>query len=245
MIKTLVVFSGCPGSGKSSFINALKSFIKFHSIQIDDILEEFKEFSAEIYHQSREKLLKNTEYYLSEGNLEIIIVEDTNHLKSLIKPFRRLAKKYNAKFLHVILNISLDNALERNSLRNIYIENNTIIKIHNQITSEAFFKDTRALNSELNIEFLENFINTYILQAKTLKKIESKTEDIQNFYHILDIETRKKINSLVKVYNGNKKEYSFKLLQLKKTFFQQELLINQDNVVKIQEEIYKLLELIE
>ena len=61
MEKVLIVLSGCPASGKSTFINELRNAIKCDVVQIDSILNEFKVFSPEIYHYARESLFQTTE----------------------------------------------------------------------------------------------------------------------------------------------------------------------------------------
>ena len=216
-MKTLIVLSGCPGSGKSTLVIQIKNAIKADAIQIDEILNTFDFFTPEVYHEARNELIKITENCIKNSENEFIIVEDTNHLRSLVKPFRRLAKLFSIKFLHIVLTLPLQTALNRNSQREHCVNENILTKIHEQLSVEYFFSDSFLIES--NEFLLEIVINQAVPNAKVMK-VKEKQAETQNFYHKIDCEIRKKINSLVMDYTGNKAKYSARLIKEKKSIIQ-------------------------
>jgi predicted kinase len=213
-MKTIIVLSGCPGSGKSTLASNLQNHLPSELIQIDTYLNSSYNFSPELYHQSRSLILKHTEDSLKLSNSPYIIIEDTNHLKSLVKPFRRLAKTYECRFLHIILDVSLETAIKRNQNREFQVKNDVITKIYEEIKQETFFKESFVVDSHDII--CDKVLEALVEKAKIMKNVRGKVVEIQNMTHIIDCELRKKINFLISSYEGDKKIYAQKLLRKKK-----------------------------
>lgn len=213
-MKTIIILSGCPGSGKSTLASNLQNLFPSELIQIDTYLNSSYTFSPELYHQSRTKILKHTEDSLKSSNTPYIIIEDTNHLKSLVKPFRRLAKTYECRFLHIILDVGLETAIKRNQNREFQVKNDVITKIYEEIKQETFFKESFVVDSHdiISDKVLEELIG----KAKVMNIVREKVQERQNMTHIIDCELRKKINFLISSYEGDKKIYAQKLLRRKK-----------------------------
>lgn len=213
-MKILIVLSGCPAAGKSGFIRKVTELIQCDTVQIDNFLMPVQNFTQETYHWARQQLLVGTEDFIINGRNQYVLVEDTNHLRSLVKPFRRLAKKYQIQFLHIVFQVSLEQALERNQKREQFVDPSVINKIYEQINLENFFSDTFffSFNEETpGKELCGLFSNAVVLQENYSKKVE-----MVNYGHLLDCELRKVINSLVREYFGNKSLYSSALTLEKK-----------------------------
>lgn len=239
----MIVLSGCPASGKSTLIEFLKSNYIMSIFQFDTIQDTYSILTPETYHQIRISLVQSVEDFLKQGENEIAIIEDTNHLKSLVKPFRRLAKAYNAKFLHFVIKIPAETALQRNSNRENPLNPETIIKISKQIDSETFFKDTIVINGLS--EYLNSGLYDRISSAQrfdTSNYADSKnTQNRQtNFIKFADTEMRRTINSLIASYEGDKKDYAAVLIKQKKSLMKGIKNIKNEDYHKFSLEVNKI-----
>lgn len=211
--KTIIVLSGCPASGKSSLIRSLSTLIPLNVLKIDSILNTFPEFSPENYHKAREILINDTETWIASQNSNCLIIEDTNHLKSLVKPFRVLSKVYRIPFVHFVLDVELQVAVERNELREHHVPLDSLERIFKQIRMEKFYKESFVFDSyEVCLEDLVARIRS----AKVLISYDAeKKSEEAGYKHMLDCKLRKTIKSLVDNHNGDKKTYAKLLTQAK------------------------------
>lgn len=225
-LRTIVVLSGCPAAGKSTLLKTLKHLIQADVLEIDEILNEFPEFSPENYHEARRILVRNTEEWIRSGKNSSLIIEDTNHLKSLVKPFRLLCKAYRIGFSHLILDVELELAIERNRNRENKVPLGSLEKIFAKLSSENFFKESLVIKSgSVCCDDLLNCIrNAKVFESEEFKGVSKEG----GFKHMLDCKIRKIIKVLVDKFEGNKKPYAKLLIETKRNILRntQELSLN-------------------
>lgn len=132
IIKSVVLFSGLPGAGKSSI---LREIVKgreddFKVLEYDDIQESLmdkassKDLTLEAWRASRRKALELLEENIMNPKYSTLFVDDNFYLRSMRKQVYQtcqdaLAKRSDTKirFLLVWLDSSIETCLERNKQR--------------------------------------------------------------------------------------------------------------------------------
>ena len=105
-MNTLVIFSGLPGTGKSTLAHRLARELRWPLLCIDDVIGDVPENAGIPFWDSKVQiLLRLTEVQLELG-LSVIVESvfmnmDRNHAQEL-------ARKYNARFLPIYIYISDD-----------------------------------------------------------------------------------------------------------------------------------------
>ncbi|CAG9312114.1 unnamed protein product [Blepharisma stoltei] len=197
MNNIVVVISGCPGSGKTTLAKYLARSLDGILLSYDDILRELGNFSVENFHQARILFLERFLEIMNNCDSKIILIDDVNHLKSLIKPYKRIAQQHSSKFLHLIIDISLENALSQNLQRENQVTEEVLITHYEKLQQEKFWKNSKHIQSQ-EIEKMSQKAILLTNEAEVLRPRELiSVPQQQSLMHEIDIELRKCVRSLI------------------------------------------------
>lgn len=184
----ILVVSGCPGSGKSTLLKQIGE-----TIEADQILRQLGGFSVENYHRAKQVM---HEAALNKiRNQQDALIDDTNHLRSMVKFYRNLAKTHCVGWVHVILEVPLDLATERNNSRSDKVDVATLQKIHSQLSQENFFRESIRIGPENPIERVKDLLESPLYLNKEQQKLRHFS--CQNLVHQVDLALRKHIKEII------------------------------------------------
>jgi tRNA uridine 5-carbamoylmethylation protein Kti12 len=89
--------------------------VSVDSIEIE--LRSGSEFTPDLWHAARARALAETQAQLTSMNTGLVIVDDNMYYASMIKPYKTLTREVGAKFAHILLEVDLETALQRNGSR--------------------------------------------------------------------------------------------------------------------------------
>ncbi len=165
----------------------------------------------------------------------ILLIEDNFQYISMRDEYRKMCKQNSVRFLSVLLTAPTKICLERNSLRNDHVKEDTIVNINNnlEIKSNEFVLDTSNTTTPLIVESIlskiksinQELIPKYISQEEQEQKREhDRLQCSKSSSHQLDIQLRKKVSELIKDHIGNVKDKQTVILlinQEKKKFLEE------------------------
>ncbi|CAJ0586060.1 unnamed protein product, partial [Mesorhabditis spiculigera] len=136
---SLICLVGIPASGKTTLAQRLASALpQFRVFEFDE------RTPGPSYHQFRKERLAEVEVYLqsSARSSEALLLDDTCHLRSMRRPYARLARRFALRFAEIYVECDLATALARNSRRQGVdrLEEATIQRVHGtlEIPEDAF-----------------------------------------------------------------------------------------------------------
>jgi len=120
--KLLVVLCGLPGAGKTTLANALSARITRSAVSIGSIFPfhravtvEYDAIHTDNFSDLRSEAEREIERELQ--NAGVVISDDNQYYKSMRKPFKRMAQRYQSGYLLLYLQIPRDIAIKRNATR--------------------------------------------------------------------------------------------------------------------------------
>jgi predicted kinase len=175
-MSTLVIFSGLPGTGKSTLANRLARELQWPLLRIDDVVNNIPDNpGVEFWDSQVEVLLTLTEAQLEIG---LSVVVDSVFMNTDRQHARALAQKYQAHFRPIYTHLS-DEKIWEQRLTARYIElNNPAVSTWEQVQRQrthfrnwepdtALFID--AINSaEINYESVLGFVTNEKVALKPL-----------------------------------------------------------------------------
>lgn len=213
----LLVLSGIPGAGKTTFVTKLQHVFaneySFNVWNLDEIVMArnltFRE-AKESTHNNISKLIEDLQNKHATVST-IIIIDDNMHLKSSRKKFYALAKQHEISYLEVYFKVDLHVALLRNSMRPHSIPDDVIISMNNELeapkgdfleldANKEYTEDTFAVfKHKLNHCLLNPLKNEEIIEVATLPI--SKIQEVE-------LILRKIVTELIKLDKTKGAEYS-------------------------------------
>lgn len=151
----VIMLSGVPASGKTTFGKHFSKSGEYKLISRDDVRENIREtrYNTEGHKIVREAFLKEIEKELIEGN-DIIV--DATHLHSYSRyPVIQLCKKYGADIECVWFDLPLGIVLKQNEQRDNYVPVDTIMRMHGHYEPPTFVEGFSRIIS-LNELYLHN-----------------------------------------------------------------------------------------
>lgn len=114
-MKRLIVLRGCPGSGKSTYAQRIKSKLKDLfgvSVVICSADDYFTKSGSYIFDQSKlnkahEECREQTKRAMRNG-IECVIVDNTNTTRRDLKPYIELAKEFEYDVVEKIFGLDID-----------------------------------------------------------------------------------------------------------------------------------------
>ena len=186
-MKTLVIFSGLPGTGKSTFANRLAREMRWPLLCIDDVIGEVPENAGFPFWDSKvEVLLRLTEVQLELG-LNVIVDSvfmnmDRNHAQEL-------ARRYDARFLPIYVYVSDERVWEQRVTARYNEMNNKDVATWERIQHQRerfreWEPDTALFIDSLNSvdQNYERILNLVMTDEVTLKPL-SDVALIEGKYH--------------------------------------------------------------
>lgn len=119
----LIMITGLPGSGKTTFAKALADSLNAVHLNTDIIRDslgrrgKYDETSKSMIYA---KMLKQTESYLHRG--EDVVVDATFYKATLRKPYKKLAKKYKKQLFWILVTATESVIKERMQQKRQYSE---------------------------------------------------------------------------------------------------------------------------
>jgi len=178
-MNTLVIFSGLPGTGKSTLANRLARELRWPLLRIDDVVNNIPENpGVEFWDSQVETLLALTEAQLELG---LSVVVDSVFMNTDRNHAQALAQKYQVHFRPIYTHLS-DEKIWEQRLTARYVElNNPTVATWERVKRQrehfrpwkqdtAFFVD--AVNSaEKNYEAVLKFVTSETVSIKPLDDV--------------------------------------------------------------------------
>jgi len=158
-MNTLVIFSGLPGTGKSTLANRLARELRWPLLRIDDVVNNIPENpGVEFWDSQVEVLLTLTEAQLEIG---LSVVVDSVFMNADRNHAQTLAQKYQAHFRPIYTHLSDDKVWEQR-LTARYLElNNPAVSTWEQVKRQREHFRTWEMNTALFVDALNSAEKNY------------------------------------------------------------------------------------
>jgi tRNA uridine 5-carbamoylmethylation protein Kti12 len=240
---------GIPGSGKTNLAGKVLELSKSGELEVgvivihfDDFIKiDFEEVNEGDYKKSRESLmnlikelieklnenewqqiikLPQIHFNLKPNSQTLIILDDNMNYRSMRQQVRAICRTTNCQHFQIFMNISLEEAKERNRLRSTKVPENVIEKMFLNFDVPVNSR-TIVLEKNYTIETLLNMLKDRLRNPENLEIIEQqKIPQQQTLIHEIDLMTRKELNERIKTLKGteNFSQICFELNRKRKEF---------------------------
>lgn len=183
----LVVLSGAPGSGKSTLAQALSVELGLDLVCIDTAISQKGGWSAAHWHEARKEMEDAVNSELRA------VVDDDNHMTSLVKRLYRLAAEHRLRFTHLVLDTPLQMCQDRNSRRPNPIPEALVSKVHLTISGESFLPCSFRLPPDYSLTSVKQLIEDSSVAELPRDPDRRGSSDIK---HQADLQLRRLIHTL-------------------------------------------------
>lgn len=226
----LVILTGLPGAGKSTFSKNLAKTLSKNNIDVIILGSDLIRESFPVWKEKYEDFIRKTTYNLIDTALKDywVIVDDTNYYNSMRRDLINIAKKYNKNYAIIYLKAPLDVLIKRNIERGEKIPNEVIKRMYEKFDEPGkkynWDRPFLTVDTTEDIDF-NDIAKKLIDRSKEIPKYyieEENKKEIKNNkdYNILDKidkETRKIISEYIKSKKLNKDEVK-EVIKLRKKF---------------------------
>ena len=245
----LIIFTGIPGSGKTSLAVELKKNLEKRrgvSVQVVDSDEIRRKTYQTNFDPDLESFIRNESLYkinelLKQGHH--VISDDINYYQSMRHELKEIARKNHTIYLIVFFDVPLETCLKRNKDRGYPIPQDVIEKIQEKFDKpgqkykwdSSFYRVTGENSVKDEAVLLAEKIEPYLNQQLKLKSIREEAE--LSMAMEIDKITRKLVSTYIKEGERNPKKVS----DLRKEFLK--LAAEKSYALKkIKDKFYKFLE---
>ncbi|XRO76224.1 L-seryl-tRNA(Sec) kinase [Methanocaldococcus sp. 10A] len=221
----LIILTGLPGAGKSTFSKNLAKILSKNNIDVIILGSDLIRESFPIWKKKYEEFIRKETYRLINSALKHywVIVDDTNYYNSMRRDLINIAKKYNKNYAIIYLKAPLDVLIKRNIERGEKIPNEVIKKMYEKYDEpgkkyrwdEPFLiiDTTKDINfDEISKKLIEKSKET----PKFYVEDENKNKN-NNIFDKIDKETRKIVSEYIKSGKFGKDDIK-DIIELRKEF---------------------------
>ncbi|AIJ04986.1 L-seryl-tRNA(Sec) kinase [Methanocaldococcus bathoardescens] len=221
----LIILTGLPGVGKSTFSKNLAKVLSKNNIDIIILGSDLIRESFPIWKEKYEEFIRKTTHNLIDNALKNywVIVDDTNYYNSMRRDLINIAKKYNKNYAIIYLKAPLDVLIKRNIERGEKIPNEVIKKMYEKFDEPGkkykWDEPFLIIDTTKDID-LENIAKKLIEKSKEIPKFyiedENKNKN-DNIFDKIDKETRKIVSEYIKSCKFSKDKIK-DIIELRKEF---------------------------
>ncbi|XRP97025.1 L-seryl-tRNA(Sec) kinase [Methanocaldococcus sp. 16A] len=221
----LIILTGLPGAGKSTFSKNLAKILSKNNIDVIILGSDLIRESFPIWKEKYEEFIRKETYRLIDSALKHywVIVDDTNYYNSMRRDLINIAKKYNKNYAIIYLKAPLDVLIKRNIERGEKIPNEVIKKIYEKYDEPGkkyrWDEPFLIIDTTKDINF-DEIAKKLIEKSKEIPKFyvedENKNKN-NNIFDKIDKETRKIVSEYIKSGKFDKDNIK-DIIELRKEF---------------------------
>ncbi|XRO74890.1 L-seryl-tRNA(Sec) kinase [Methanocaldococcus sp. 28A] len=222
----LIILTGLPGAGKSTFSKNLAKILSKNNIDVIILGSDLIRESFPIWKEKYEEFIRKETYRLIDSALKHywVIVDDTNYYNSMRRDLINIAKKYNKNYAIIYLKAPLDVLIKRNIERGEKIPNEVIKKIYEKYDEPGkkyrWDEPFLIIDTTKDINF-DGIAKKLIEKNKEIPKFyvgdENKNKNNNNIFNKIDKETRKIVSEYIKSGKFDKDNIK-NIIELRKEF---------------------------